>query len=172
MVHVGRVRGIEAEAVHVVFSQEELAGVDEHVLHVLLLRGHAVTPGRAAIEVETAFIRAELLVRVLEDQFPERVEVVARVVEHLVENHGQTVLMGGVHQHAEVIRGAEVPLDGAVERWAVAQRPGALRAWELSERHQSEGGDAEIVEVARANPFGDPGESPRPVDAASPSVKP
>ena len=87
--------GVEAEPVDVVLVHEQLAGVDEQVLHVLLLGGHPVAPGRRAAEVQAALGGSSLLGRVLEDRRPTWVEPVAGVVEHHVEEHGQPLLVGG-----------------------------------------------------------------------------
>lgn len=157
VVHVLAVRGVEPEPVDVVLGEEHLAGVDQQVLHVTFLGGDPVAPRRVPVEVQAAVVRP-LLVRALEDRLPQRVHVVAGVVEDLVQQDGQAVLVRRVHQLAQVVGGAEVTFDRREYRGAVAQGSGPLHAGELGERHQGERVDPQLVEVALPDPLGDPGE--------------
>jgi DNA-binding transcriptional regulator YdaS (Cro superfamily) len=53
VVHEPSVRGVEPEAVDVILLDQQVAGVDEHVLHQWTAGRHAVPPRRRlAIEVQ------------------------------------------------------------------------------------------------------------------------
>ena len=61
------------------------------------------------------------VVGLLEDQVPQRVEVVAGVVEDHIDQEREAAAVGGVDQPAEVAGAAEVALDGVVQRRVVAE---------------------------------------------------
>jgi hypothetical protein len=73
--------------------------------------------GGGAVEVQAT----TGVVGLLEDQVPQRVEVVAGVVEDHVDQEREAAAVGGVDQPAEVVGAAEVALDGVVQRRVVAE---------------------------------------------------
>ena len=121
VIHIIRVRGVEAEAIEVILRDEQLAGINEHVLHIGFLGGQAVAPWRRAVEIQTAFVRAVFFVRMFEDELPKRIEIIAGMIEHLVEQHGETLGMRSIDEFAQVIGRAEVAFDCAENRGIVAE---------------------------------------------------
>jgi hypothetical protein len=76
-----------------------------------------VAPGGGAVEVQAA----AGVVGLLQDQVPQRVEVVAGVVEDHIDQEREAAAVSGVDQPAEVVGAAEVALDGVVQRRVVAE---------------------------------------------------
>ncbi len=129
-----RVHGIDAQAVDVKLVDPLQRVVDEEPAHVVAVRAVEVerrTPGRRVARGEVRAVFAQV------------VSLGAEVVVDDVEKQGETALMTGIDKPLERARTAVRRLRGADVRSVVAP---VARAGKLRDRHQLDGGDAEVFE--------------------------
>jgi hypothetical protein len=131
-----RVRGVEAESVRVILADPMARVLDDEP-------PDAVRAG--AVEVDRGAPRRRM--RVTQERRTEEREVRAfgsEMVVDDVDQHGETVAVGGVHERPEIV-GPAVGTRRREQRDAVVApvpAPG-----ELGDGHQLDGGDAEVAKV-------------------------
>ena len=80
------------------------------------------------------------------------------MIEHLVEQHGETLGMRSIDEFAQVIGRAEVAFDCAENRGIVAECSPTFEVGKLCQRHDAKRRDAEQVKVSGMDALGDPSE--------------
>ena len=130
---VDRVHGVEAQAVEAIFVEPVERVVEEEVAHLRPLEVDRRRPTACA-----AFAEKRLRIRV------QIIAVRAEVVVDDVEKHHQAEAVRGVDQRSSVLRAA-VRGVGRVRQHAVIAP--VARAGKIVERHQFDGGHAELREL-------------------------
>lgn len=169
---------VVAQAIGMIFREQELGVVDEELADLLSSEGEAESTGVADVaEVKAVVVVA--LGHAVEEVEALVVEIAAGMVINHVENDRQAVQMGEVHQAAKLVRGA-IEMRGG--QWGLALggeqvvdagqtggdfRRGAFivvfrreviraivteaeRSLKLDDRKQLEGGDAEVAQVGQS----------------------